>query len=412
MKKLLSLLSVLTIGGTAVPTTTAASPYQKEEINNDINLQINNDLEKLNRVKRGHEEFFLKDPNNGSEVSRRFSQGANYWCGPASVEWILRHFQLNTDAVLNIANNGRVHRYVNFQHYLSDLMRTHSVQSINQSIGTRPVNLVNVINSFINNNNLNNRRQYESMELQPEYNNYSQFYNIVSNSLRNNMPVVFGFTGVMPGEFENHNHFVIITGFDGDNSDLETIEYTYMDPGYGRFRHFSANWLNEAIRNNSGFLIHYNQIESQETQIPRPNQTEPMDFSGQNIRNIYRYFENCGTSLNNRYIRSNSNNNQYCKNSTIYGNKINIFKIANTVQIANLRKGDLKLGDTYIGTTNGLYFLRNNILKKINYVNGNIINISLKSRALTAENQNGTIYQVDYDVNNTASWLSGPTPPE
>ncbi|WP_425378234.1 hypothetical protein [Spiroplasma endosymbiont of Polydrusus pterygomalis] len=39
MKKLLSLLSVLTIVGTAVPTTIAASPYQKEN-------------SKLNRVKR------------------------------------------------------------------------------------------------------------------------------------------------------------------------------------------------------------------------------------------------------------------------------------------------------------------------------------------------------------------------
>ncbi|MFW4371192.1 MAG: hypothetical protein EHV01_004560 [Spiroplasma sp. hy2] len=44
MKKLLSLLSVLTISGTAVPTTIAASPYQKEET-------INNS-KKLNRSKR------------------------------------------------------------------------------------------------------------------------------------------------------------------------------------------------------------------------------------------------------------------------------------------------------------------------------------------------------------------------
>ncbi|WP_338956472.1 ribosome-inactivating family protein [Spiroplasma endosymbiont of Polydrusus cervinus] len=52
MKKLLSLLSVLTISGNAVPTTIAASPYQKEEkLNNDTNLQTNN-LETLNRYKR------------------------------------------------------------------------------------------------------------------------------------------------------------------------------------------------------------------------------------------------------------------------------------------------------------------------------------------------------------------------
>ncbi len=59
MKKLLSLLSVLTISGTAVPTTAALSSYKKEEIikNNDINyLQINN-LDKLNRTKRNNIKF-------------------------------------------------------------------------------------------------------------------------------------------------------------------------------------------------------------------------------------------------------------------------------------------------------------------------------------------------------------------
>ncbi|WP_374697003.1 hypothetical protein [Spiroplasma endosymbiont of Polydrusus formosus] len=53
MKKLLSLLSVLTISGTAVPTTIAASSYRKrEKLNSDINdLQANN-LEVLARFKR------------------------------------------------------------------------------------------------------------------------------------------------------------------------------------------------------------------------------------------------------------------------------------------------------------------------------------------------------------------------
>ncbi len=41
MKKILSLLSVLTISGTAVPTTIAASSYQKKE-NNLENLIIRN----------------------------------------------------------------------------------------------------------------------------------------------------------------------------------------------------------------------------------------------------------------------------------------------------------------------------------------------------------------------------------
>ncbi len=58
MKKLLSLLSVLTISGTTVPTTIAASPYQKEKkINSDINLKTNN-LEILNRNKK---DFYEKE---------------------------------------------------------------------------------------------------------------------------------------------------------------------------------------------------------------------------------------------------------------------------------------------------------------------------------------------------------------
>ncbi len=55
MKKLLSLLSVLTISGTALPTKIVASPYQKEETkleNNEISYLQTNNLKNLNRVKR------------------------------------------------------------------------------------------------------------------------------------------------------------------------------------------------------------------------------------------------------------------------------------------------------------------------------------------------------------------------
>ncbi len=48
MKKILSLLSVLTIIVTSAPTTIAASPYQKEE----------NNLKILNIIKR---DFYLKE---------------------------------------------------------------------------------------------------------------------------------------------------------------------------------------------------------------------------------------------------------------------------------------------------------------------------------------------------------------
>ncbi|PQP79500.1 hypothetical protein C6B38_01015 [Spiroplasma sp. ChiS] len=50
MKKLLSLLSVLTISGTAIPTTIAASPYQKEQEKEYYQDTINY-------------EFFLREPN-------------------------------------------------------------------------------------------------------------------------------------------------------------------------------------------------------------------------------------------------------------------------------------------------------------------------------------------------------------
>ncbi len=64
MKKLLSLLSVLTISGTAVPTTIAASPYQKQKnLNSDINQRTNN-LEILNREKRENNNFPHKDAPN------------------------------------------------------------------------------------------------------------------------------------------------------------------------------------------------------------------------------------------------------------------------------------------------------------------------------------------------------------
>ncbi|PQM29991.1 hypothetical protein [Spiroplasma poulsonii] len=60
MKKLLSLLSLLTISGSAVPTTIAASPYQKEQ---------------TIRVKRQHKVLFLKlmeltfQQNNKSKIN-------------------------------------------------------------------------------------------------------------------------------------------------------------------------------------------------------------------------------------------------------------------------------------------------------------------------------------------------------
>lgn len=63
MKKLLSLLSVLTISGTALPTTIAASPYQKEENTKDIDInnQNENNLKELNENKKENNNIYIFD---------------------------------------------------------------------------------------------------------------------------------------------------------------------------------------------------------------------------------------------------------------------------------------------------------------------------------------------------------------
>ncbi len=67
MKKLLSLLSVLTISGTAVPTTIAASPYQKEK--------------QLNRIKRSKIHKYFDDNNSGKMKSRTVDKVINQYKG-------------------------------------------------------------------------------------------------------------------------------------------------------------------------------------------------------------------------------------------------------------------------------------------------------------------------------------------
>ncbi|UZQ29589.1 MAG: ribosome-inactivating family protein [Spiroplasma phoeniceum] len=77
MKKLLSLLSALTISGTAAPTTVAASPYAKQEkLSTNINLQTNN-LKRKKRQQRSREIFQLTekliiDRNNPREYRNSF----------------------------------------------------------------------------------------------------------------------------------------------------------------------------------------------------------------------------------------------------------------------------------------------------------------------------------------------------
>ncbi len=87
MKKILSLLSILTISGTAIPTTIAARHYQKDEtINSEINYLQTNNFENLIRVKRGNDNKFECHDN---------IVGSNYnlWIKISNNTWQIIYFQ-------------------------------------------------------------------------------------------------------------------------------------------------------------------------------------------------------------------------------------------------------------------------------------------------------------------------------
>ncbi|RUO85935.1 hypothetical protein [Spiroplasma endosymbiont of Megaselia nigra] len=96
MKKLLSLLSVLTISGSAVPTTIAASPYQKEEIkleNSNINYSEISNLN-LNRNKRSLDTLDLNinfGSSTGDEAVYTFSKNTWIAIGRAFGDYVRRH---------------------------------------------------------------------------------------------------------------------------------------------------------------------------------------------------------------------------------------------------------------------------------------------------------------------------------
>lgn len=309
MKKLLSLLSVLTISGTAVPTTIAASPYQKEEDikNNYVNYQQTNNLEKLNRNKKN-----LPPISTITKLDvPKIKQLLTYWCGPAIVESILRYFGLDTDTLLNNINRSSQTTYSSFQHYLGHLMGTITDPNLNSDLtlsnnlyninmlGTAPNILRNVINNVINEHNLNNRNQYSirSMSSLPPLN----IDTMIRNSLINNTPAALAYRGNLPEYFTENsgidNHFIIINGISGTHSasiSRSTLRYNYIDPWTGQSGTFDHELLRLLIsnRNNQGgelesYLIYYDPSLN-EAQIQRPNQTEPMEI--ENCGGIIRQF--------------------------------------------------------------------------------------------------------------------------
>ncbi|WP_253301097.1 hypothetical protein [Spiroplasma endosymbiont of Phyllotreta cruciferae] len=328
MKKLLSLLSILTISGTTAPTTIAASSYQKEETikNGNINYSQSNNLEILNRNKRNNNELNIQLFDTLEHIARnRIIQQEPMWCGPATGELALRILGLNYWPQTRVNNR-------NYQQLLS----TPNNMNTSSSIGTSPQNWVRAINGVINGNNLNNRRQYSITDWTRGYFNSNEFATLVRNSLENNVPVALASTGRLPQYQGERNRFYLITGIreDNDLNSLSRYSYQYFDPANGDFRtiregnmytlfgigdiDYRRNMQNaetEFLRqgysreelNRRGFtindsnnpnnyynyIISYNPNTSLETQIQRPNQTEPMDFSGQTCG----YFQDCDAYL-------------------------------------------------------------------------------------------------------------------
>ncbi|WP_353487116.1 hypothetical protein [Spiroplasma phoeniceum] len=106
----------------------------------------------------------------------------------------------------NVVNNEQINTslYHNFQNYLSSLMNTNVVSSIDEEIlGTKPFNLLEVINTFINRYvpiyHSSIRNFYSVISLGRGYTNHKLFYDYIRNSLNNNLPAIIAFSGVLPG---------------------------------------------------------------------------------------------------------------------------------------------------------------------------------------------------------------------
>ncbi|WP_342256269.1 hypothetical protein [Spiroplasma endosymbiont of Poecilobothrus nobilitatus] len=146
MKKLLSLLSVLTISGTAVPTTIAASPYQKLENklkNNDINYSQTNNLEVLNRNKRNTAE---QETNYIASLNPRISllgsdmqERGVVWLDTVAkrIKFYVRNhhdgydYSFETYKNITIKNeNGNVIRIITFNpsDFMNNVLRAHNLK--------------------------------------------------------------------------------------------------------------------------------------------------------------------------------------------------------------------------------------------------------------------------------------------
>ncbi|WP_338989623.1 hypothetical protein [Spiroplasma endosymbiont of Seladonia tumulorum] len=275
MKKLLSLLSVLTISSSAIPTTIAARPYQKENNNNNLRETMesnSNNLETSNRNKREDEITYVSEllDINLEVAVPTVAQTESLSCGPVIAESILRSLGLRNFRTPDTP------LYSCQQHLIGNMETTlQTVDNFNfLGGGTIVPNWTNTVNNYIINNRLNNFRRYVAHSLNPsindptlagstrvgvDYNNYTNlniFLSLFYNSLNNSMPVALGFTGRFNDNEPRRNHFILINGIYRNTSTDNNLYFNYMDPDGGVMRRFSSNQLNSLL-SNGGFLIYH-----------------------------------------------------------------------------------------------------------------------------------------------------------
>ncbi|MBW3057794.1 hypothetical protein D6D54_00945 [Spiroplasma poulsonii] len=256
MKKLLSLLSVLTISGTAVPTTIATSPYAKDFLDKKLNIIP-------------------------------IVQEKQYFCAPTTGLMILRHLRLNQHSNHWTGNDD-----------LSQTNLGFAMQTTSTS-GTTQENFVNAINSWIGNRL--NGRQYSRLNLNSIYNHIlgegsNTFFEIIRTSLENDIPVALLHNGrsVTTGNLEFQQHAMLFSGYRGNINSPEDIIYIFIDPWDGNTHEISArNLFNYSLNWGVSEIAAYIPNSQSENQIPRPNQTEPMEIG------------NCGGVIRQAIIENN-----------------------------------------------------------------------------------------------------------
>lgn len=152
---------------------------------------------------------------------RQIKQETDYYTGPAAAEMILQYFGL-TPAVLGIKDHHQV-----YQTFLANQMWTDFYRS------TSTYNWWQAMNHFIQIYSLNYERPYELREVKAGYDDKEEFFNIVSLSLANNVPVVL-VTG------SSDRRYLVVTGVTGNSAHAT---YNYINAMDGIYHVFQSSFL-------------------------------------------------------------------------------------------------------------------------------------------------------------------------